>query len=52
MKIERPDNWEGRPYARETGWTDDHRAFRDWLMNELVLAGCEIRTSARWGWRR
>ena len=42
--IERPDNWEGRPYAREDGWTDDHRAFRDWLMNELVLAGCEVRT--------
>lgn len=41
--IERPDNWEGRPYAREDGWTDAHRAFRDWLMNELVQAGCEVR---------
>jgi hypothetical protein len=49
MKIERPDNWEGRPYARETGWTDDHRAFRDWLMNELVLSGCEIRTLSPMG---
>lgn len=47
--IERPDNWEGRPYAREDGWTDDHRAFRDWLMNELVLAGCEVRTLSPMG---
>jgi len=26
------------------GWTDDPRSFRDWLTDELRLAGCEIRT--------
>lgn len=47
--IERPGNWERRPYAGEDGWTDDHRAFRDWLMNELMLSGCEIRTLSPMG---
>jgi hypothetical protein len=34
----------GLPYSDEVGWTDDHRAFRDWLVGELREAGCEIRT--------
>lgn len=42
--TDRPSKWDGRPYAREEGWTGDHRAFRDWLMNEFLLAGCEVRT--------
>lgn len=32
-----------RPYAGEEGWTEQHRAFRDWLMTELRSAGCDIR---------
>lgn len=37
-----PQPW--RPPQDETGWTAGHREFRDWLANELRLAGCEIRT--------
>lgn len=36
----------------EDGWTDDHRAFRDWLVSELRTAGCEIRTLSPEGMAR
>lgn len=39
-------------YAEENGWTDEHRAFCDWLMTELRLAGCEIRTLSPEGMAR
>jgi hypothetical protein len=47
--VSRPDSWDRRPYADESGWTNDDRSFRDWLLAELRDAGCEIRTLSPMG---
>jgi hypothetical protein len=48
-EASRPDNWDRRPYAEEHGWTDEDRAFRDWLLREMHDAGCEMRTLSAMG---
>lgn len=40
----RPEDWGRLPYSEQHGWTDGHRAFRAWLLNELRAAGCDVRT--------
>lgn len=37
------------PYREQHGWTDGHRAFRDWLLDELRSAGCDVRTLSPMG---
>lgn len=41
-QVRKDSEW--RPAREESGWTEEHRAFRDWLIGELRTAGCEIRT--------